>query len=93
MIENGYKMFRPTRAQRFWMVLGFALAPSCPVVEDRIGYVPGSMSTIATVRFSWGDRLRILLTGHIGIGSAIQTNVEVRAAFTTAKTVVLAPFS
>ena len=89
--QNFYMEFKPTRRQRFWRSLGFALAPSVPQVEDRRGYAPGSATIITTTRLDWGDRLRVLMSGHLVTGSAIQTDVEIRGAHTTSKTVVLPP--
>jgi hypothetical protein len=88
---NGYKEFKPTFAQKFWRALGFELCGQVPTVDKRPGYDPASIRQISTVRFSKADRLRILLSGHIVIVTAIQTDVEVWRAVSTSRVSVMAP--
>lgn len=62
--EGGYMVYTPTLRERFWRKLGFRYhlgeEPEGPELQ-------GWMQTVAGLRLSFTDRLRILLTGHLRI--------------------------
>ena len=91
---NTAMAFRPTRAMRFWRWLGFrhahvgksAGSPDLPFPER------GWLTTGATFRLPFVERIRVLLSGRISVEAQIITEpavIETRGTFFDAGT--LAP--
>jgi hypothetical protein len=84
---NGYVQFRPSPAQRAWRFLGFKLAPRHPHLDNE-GYI---FATVTHIRFSWVDRLRVLLSGHVAVATRTETDVIVSEAKAVSEASVLHP--
>lgn len=92
MVENGYAlMVRPWHA-RLWSRLGFGR----PHVdrgegEDWQGFYPGYMMTAVVAHLDWRDRLRVLVSGRVGVETLTRTDVLVQKCRSVSKTAILPP--
>lgn len=71
--QNGYVTYTPTLAERFWRKLGYRYhLGDEPEGTDGM---PGWMVHGVRLRFSFADRLRLLLTGRLHVKSMMHTDV------------------
>ena len=75
-VENFCMVHVPTRAERFWRMLGFRyhLSELPDGVETEH---PGWMMTVNRLDFSLADRFRLLLTGRLTVHLRQAPNVPV----------------
>lgn len=98
-IDNPNSAFyvKPTIRQRIWWALGFCWKKTDENFEWRMmeppeeGFAPGALHTETHVLLDWKDRLRVLVTGHIGIDVYTKTDVPVKRARSRSDVAVL-PF-
>lgn len=70
---NGYAMYRPTLAERFWRKLGYRYhLGDEPEGTDGM---PGWVCHGVKLQFGFGDRVRLLLTGKLHVKSTMHTDV------------------
>lgn len=74
-----------------WRRLGFR-HPHVHVFDDVEGMAPGACTTNVVVHMSWGDRLRLLISGRFGVQIRMQTDVTVSEAISKCDIGVLPPF-
>lgn len=66
---NGYMVYRPSLAERFWRKLGYRYhLGDEPEGTDGL---PGWMCHGVRLRFSFGDRVRLLVTGRLHVKSTL----------------------
>jgi hypothetical protein len=77
-ITNSYK--RPTLWQRFVCWLGFGHVPTPTWTEEEEAdprFAPGAFVMIIDTDLSWGDRLRLLITGKLQTAISVKTDAPV----------------
>lgn len=86
--------YEPPRHIRAWYATWRWLGFGHPYIEHDApeGYLPGPLTTNVRISFSWGDRLRILLTGRGIVQTCTWTDVEVVSATSVSKFRVPMPF-
>lgn len=89
-IVNGEAPDRRSLLQRFWSRAGFG-APHVAPPDDEDGFAPGGIVSTVITDVDWADRIRILLSGRVGVQIRIQTDVIVGTAKSTARFSVLPP--
>lgn len=88
--------YKPPRHVRAWYAawrwLGFGL-PYVPRDQLHNGLTPDPITTNVRMSFSWGDRIRILLTGRGTLQLLTWTNAEVAHAKSDSDFRVPMPFT
>lgn len=67
---------QPTLKQRIWRKLGFVYHMGAEPPDEILGQAHGWMRTSSFFHFSWGDRLRLLLTGRLRVTTSIHTKTS-----------------
>lgn len=78
---------------RAWSWLGFGV-PALPSMDDldgAPGMAAGHFGTTLYVKLDWRDRLRVLVSGRIGIELAYKTDAQVTRAITRIDSRALPP--
>lgn len=68
---------RPTLREKFWLMLGYRYHLKTHDA-DLMRQLPGWMIVSSYMKFSWGDRFRLLLTGVLRIDIRQATDVHVK---------------
>jgi len=78
MTEGYEAVYHPSLAERFWRWAGFRYVHvDLPPEAEKL---PGWMVTETKLRFSVGDRLRLLFGGRLNLRTVTQTDVSVSTA-------------
>ena len=93
-ISGGAFYAKPTWRERLKNWLGFGWQSSLALMdwrcqEPELGFAPGAMITETHIQLDWGDRLRLLLTGHCAIEVSTKTDVIVSKALSRSRFAVL----
>jgi hypothetical protein len=89
---NTVSMSRPSLKQRFWFRLGYrAQWPESIDDHPKAKGMPGWFSTKVFIGVSWGDRLRLLLSGRALVRLECRANVVVDDVISSSSFSVLAP--
>lgn len=78
-IEAGYIVEKPSLALRFWRWLGYRTRQPEIDTDMEGPTMPGWIMTDITVRLSFGDRIRLLISGAASIRVETRTSAEVDA--------------
>lgn len=88
---------RETLRSRMWRWMGFCW-PYDPALSDwrnmeppQDGYAPGAFITETHITISFGDRLRILLTGHVAVEVSTKADVIPKRLTSRSRVAVLPP--
>ena len=87
---NLCQMYKPSRVERFWRKAGFTTAHA-ELPEGIEATHPGWMMTNTRMHFSFGDRLRLLLTGRLHLTLRQATSQEVDEAVSAMSHRILYP--
>lgn len=91
-LENGFQIYKPSTAERFWQFLGFGY-PHVARPEDDPEFAEGWITTGVTTHFDWRDRVRILVSGKVRTKILIKTDVPVARAQSFANARVAPPWA
>jgi citrate lyase synthetase len=88
--ENGYLVYRPTLAERFWRWVGFRYVHAeMPAEADAL---PHWLVVETGFHFSFGDRLRLLLGGKLRIRTTTNTQHEAGQAISVSSFTFVPPW-
>jgi len=97
IMENCFAVeYVPSFQEKFWKALGFerAFVDQSRIPDEKYpDLAPGSMITETVVGFTFGGRLRLLLSGKVHIYSRQKTDMMVAECVTVSESSILAPFS
>ena len=63
-----------------------------PELQDRTPRMPGWAATVIHVNLTWGDKIRLCISGHLVIDMRQQFDVPVREVDTVSTVHVVAPW-
>lgn len=74
MSDGYYMMERPRWLKRVQRLLGFFPAPASIPAADA----PGAVTTVVFIDLDWADRMRVLVSGKLGVSVQVPLTRAVR---------------